>query len=44
MQGKLVANKSQSFTLGNDIISIEKGAQYHLVNSRKFKKIIYKHY
>ncbi|MSO13522.1 L-histidine N(alpha)-methyltransferase [Rickettsiales endosymbiont of Trichoplax sp. H2] len=38
MQGKLVANKSQSFTLGNDIISIEKGAQYHLVNSRKFKK------
>ena len=37
MQGKLIANKSQSFTLGNDIISIEKGAQYHLVNSRKFK-------
>ena len=37
MQGKLIANKSQSFTLGGHAISIEKGNQYHLVNSRKFK-------
>lgn len=37
MQGKLIANKSQSFTFDDHTISIEKDNQYHLVNSRKFK-------
>ena len=37
MQGRLIANKSQSFNLGDYTISIKKDNQYHLVNSRKFK-------
>ena len=33
MQGRLIANKSQSFILGDYRISIKKDNQYHLENN-----------